>query len=332
MYYYLIYKKIINFLANLKEQNFINFVERSGFNTGHALISAGFFEIINKNIGHTITLVWQKKEKIFGENEFRLSTSLLIKSSANFASYDETNYFFNSINFPENKGIEIGLGINAYRNQNFQLDELIDQSQIYLKKLISKKYIIGARGNRTYEFLLKSGFSKESLFISSCPSLQLIKKPPREIHSKPIRILVSGGYLNHSEYLKSLISEGCILMTIPQSKDELELAKRVIRSGIPLTLKLPRNYKEWRRFLEKWKPDFHMGSRMHTAILALSMGIPSVLMSGDLRSQEICEDSGISHASDIIKLEEALMVYGKFNWETFSLRRDFYRGEIWKYL
>ena len=315
--------------------NFERFVS-SYSNTGHSVIQAGFDQskiktrisvlgFWDKKIG-TRSCSCRSKEK----SEILLASSLIASDHEIVGAVDfsevleriEHLYVFHKFS------AVIGLGINSVTRDEIDFNQLHKIIQNFLQLLILKEVAIGCRGLETLEFLVKNGFQRPNLFVTGCPSLQLIKEDIGNIPKSISRILVSGALINRLDLIKSKQNHKLNFLVIPQTLHSYNNAASLQKSNPAIEIFTPSSFRSWKNKLNTWKPDISVGTRLHGNITALSVGIPAVLMSGDSRTREIASVAGLNYFEDIVTLDSALAKLESSSMQDISARKSFLKRQL----
>jgi hypothetical protein len=294
-------------------QNFERFVAQQ-LNTGHSVIQSGY-DSCGVRPSKRILYLWDKKigtkdcscrSKL--APEILLATSI-ISHEIEITGTDDFLEIYARIDHLtafHNLSAVIGLGVNSVRRVQIDFDRLHSSVQNFLKYLFLNQVQIGCRGLDTLEFLIMNGFKRSNLFITGCPSLQLIKMDQNFIPKNISRILVSGSLINHLDLLESQTSNGSKFLVVPQTLDSYDNALRVQKSNSAIEIFTPASYSAWQAKLKSWGPEISMGTRLHGNIVAMSAGIPAVFMSGDTRTVEITKLLNLPFFDDLVSLPTAL--------------------------
>jgi hypothetical protein len=234
--------------------------------------------------------------------EILIGTSVIsheeaIVKASDFLGFD---YIFDHLVKNHNIKAVLGLGINGMKNENVLFEKLSDSSRNFIRFLKVNNVAIGCRGNETKDFLINLGFESENLFLTGCPSLQLIKPIPLKLNPNLSRILVTGALIERLDLVEDFENPGIDkILFVPQTLDSfmqsLELSKRDQR----IEIFLPTSYNSWKDKLKKWEPDLSIGTRLHGNLMALSLGIPTLFMSGDIRTREVTRVANLPFADDL---------------------------------
>jgi hypothetical protein len=200
--------------------------------------------------------------------------------------------------------------------------------QTFLQFLIFKEVAIGCRGIETLEFLVKNGFVRSNLFVTGCPSLQLIKEDARNIPKSISRIIVSGALISRLDLIESPQNHKSKFLVIPQTLHSYNHVASLQKSNPAIEIFTPSSFRSWKNKLKTWKPDISVGTRLHGNIAALSLGISAVLMSGDIRTREIASITGLPFSDDIVTLDSALYRLETSSMNNISSRKSFLRSQL----
>jgi hypothetical protein len=316
-------------------QNFERFINQN-LNTGHSVIQSGF-DSFDVRPFKRILYLWDKKigtkyctcrSKI--APEILLATSIISHEIeiTGASDFSEISARVEHLMTFHNLSAVIGLGVNSVTGGEVDFNQLSKTIQNFLKLLRKKEVAIGCRGLETLEFLVKNGFKLSTLFITGCPSLQLIKEDQNGIPRDILRIIVNGALINRLDLMESDRSRDSKILVIPQTLDSYINAVHVQKSNAAIEIFTPSSLRSWMNKLKTWKPDISVGTRLHGNIAALSVGIPAVLMSGDLRTREIAAVSGLPFFKDIVTLDSALDRLESSSMNNISSRKLFLRSQI----
>lgn len=222
------------------------------------------------------------------------------------------------------------IGIQVYNADDLISLEMNDTIKRVLN--LSKKFntTIGLRGYHTEEYLSKMGYN--NTMVVGCPSIFLNKVVPNVRESfTPDRILISGSYdgnwreplknlfkFGYDNYAKYLIQSESKLLYDKFDIKESDLDDWFIDESRKSYLKnimydynyyrhdtidvdLLRNwfiqnsiyfssFKDW---LDNSKFDLSVGVRFHGSVMSTLAGTPTLILSGDLRVQELVDYHGL---------------------------------------
>jgi polysaccharide pyruvyl transferase WcaK-like protein len=228
--------------------------------------------------------------------------------------------------------VPIGIGIQAIHTINeIKLTPSVDR----LMRIASEKCkYIGVRGQYSAEFLNSIGI--KNVIVIGCPSIMNI--PPqapasyldklifaKNLESYRVRFAWSmTNYLNNDLYKSALLriakntnstyfsqteidlykfSQGRPFDREELSKFELSLCNvddsHFLISFLAKNCKLFLEPSRWINFLRSY--DLYCGERLHGAIAALDAGVPSLLLSSDLRTLEVAEFLKIPHINCLLQ-------------------------------
>ena len=316
-------------------QNFKRF-EAKYSNTGHSVIESGF-DSCNINTKNTVLGVWDSKigtrdcscrSKI--KPEILLASSIISYDTAivHTSDFREINERLEHLAAFHNFSSVIGLGINSVTGEVLDINLLHASQQGFLENLLRNQTSIGCRGKKSEEFFLRYGFEPSNLFITGCPALQLIEARRREIPKKVSRILVNGALFNRLDLIESLEHEGKEILIIPQTVDSYNNALKVQKSYSGIEIFTPGSYRAWVNKLKSWRPDISIGTRLHGNIAALSAGIPAILMSGDVRTQEIAQVAKLPFFTDIVPIDSAIAKYRSTSLQDIEYQKFILRSHL----
>jgi hypothetical protein len=194
----------------------------------------------------------------------------------------------------------LGLGINGMKDDRVLFEKLSNAKRNFISYLKLNNVAIGCRGNETKDFLINLGFESENLFLTGCPSLQLIKPVSLRVKTELSRILVTGALRDRLDLIeepeKSSIEK---ILFIPQTLDSYMHGLELSKTDQRIEIFLPSSYKSWMNKLKKWNPDLSIGTRFHGNLSALSLGIPTLFMGGDIRTREVTQVANLPFADDL---------------------------------
>ncbi len=302
------------FAAAIRRFRFGKFVDQY-LNTGHALIESGF-NSLEIEASNSILNIWDKKigtskcscKTSPGEPEILIATSIIC-SEPNFnqnSDFDKVHITLNHLIKHHTLKTVIGLGINALKDDKVTFTNLPKSQQEFLKYLDLNGVAIGCRGRETFSFLLDLGFKSNNLYLTGCPSLQLINPISVELPQIFSRILVTGALIKRLDLVENMISSDGKFLFIPQTMDSYLVGLAESKKDKRIEIFLPTNLASWLEKLKGWEPQIALGSRLHGGVTAMSLGIPTMIMSGDLRSREVSELGGLKFHDDICEIRVAV--------------------------
>jgi hypothetical protein len=127
--------------------------------------------------------------------EILIGTSVIsheeaITKASDFLGFD---YIFDHLVKHHNIKAVLGLGINGMKDDSILFEKLFDAQKNFIRFLKVSNVDIGCRGNETKDFLINLGFESKNLFLTGCPSLQIIKPFSLKLKPNLSRIIVTGG-------------------------------------------------------------------------------------------------------------------------------------------
>lgn len=275
-------------------------------NIGHVAIESGLKNLINWRLKSKVTVSYnwmyptpsvlaKKKPLVF------VSSSGLMCSSR--PDFDEQGITWSQIlkqvlEVSSARSVLVcNLGANGPVDSLLDFDSLIPGGEMQLAALRYRKPKIWARGEISKNFIEEcTGIQASSL---GCPSFSLLT---RRVHinetiRSPKRLLIHGDGYKFLELLsKKFHIQADEILWIPQSREEAEVE---IPEGFNISRYMPTSLKDWQKTIKNFSPHLSIGTRLHGTFIALSGGYPSVLISGDLRSSELCELGAIPHFKSI---------------------------------
>jgi hypothetical protein len=321
----------------MRRNNLINFGRfvNSYLNTGHSVVDAGFNSCKIRSPRKVLSL-WDSRigtkdcschskqgPEILLVSSIIASDRQIIDSSDFLEIHAKIDHL---VSFHQFSAI-IGLGIDSITSDNIQIDQLPESQQGFLNLLRLNEVSIGCRGLETLEFLTKNGFKRSHLFLTGCPSSQLIDETPWKILNNISKILVSGSLINHMEIMKWGNSH-LEFLVIPQTLESYFNAVRLQKSNAAIEIFTPASYRSWVNKLSSWKPDVSVGTRFHGNMMALSQGIPAIFMSGDIRTREIATATGLPFFTDIVPLTTAIDRLESISMPDIVIRKSNFKSQI----
>lgn len=200
----------------------------------------------------------------------------------------------------------IGLGINGFLGNSLVPSKLSAIQQNFLNYLIMHEVRIGCRGLETLIFLKRFGFKESLLNITGCPSLQLLSDVKLELPIYFSRILVTGALINHLDLLDSKCTDDTKILFIPQTIGSYKNGLGVAKLDGRVEIFLPSSYKSWSKKLKAFSPQLSIGTRLHGNLLALSTGVPTIFISGDVRTREMTQTMGLPYLDSLVEISIAL--------------------------
>ena len=170
---------------------------------------------------------------------------------------------------------------------------------------MAKNVKIGCRGAQTQVFLRGLGFKEENTFLTGCPSLQLIKPASIDLSKEYSRILVTGSLIARIDLIESLALPIAKILFIPQTLDSYKVGLIQKNQDSRIEIFTPVSYRSWINKIRKWMPEISLGSRLHGNLAALSLGIPAIFMSGDIRTREVTHLARLPFFDDLRDLKPA---------------------------
>ena len=220
---------------------------------------------------------------------------------------------------------KILLSIGA-QNDNLQMFDLHEDNKTVVKKFFSNFDFINLRGKYTRDLLNYNKINYDYKILG-CPSIYLAK--PIMINTININndtnILFNAPRNNqpNCSFILELIKDKSIDFLYQDSYSQSK--QNII---------VPDNYFHWKDIISKY--DFIIGTRIHGSIIALSSGIPTLLLVIDSRTYELAEifkipyinlidrEINLKNKSDIIELVNN----HKFNYDNYNNCIDEYKKNI----
>jgi hypothetical protein len=117
---------------------------------------------------------------------------------------------------------------------------------------------------------------------------------------------VTGALESRLDLLESKSSTETKFLFIPQTVDSYLEALELAKIDQRIEIFLPATFKAWIRKIKEWAPEVALGTRLHGNMAALSLGIPTMFMSGDIRTREITNLAKLPFADDLAEINVAL--------------------------
>jgi hypothetical protein len=194
----------------------------------------------------------------------------------------------------------LGLGINGMRDERVLIEKLSHAQKKFIRYLLVNNVAIGCRGNKTKDFFMSLGFESGNLFLTGCPSLQLIKPISLQIKPNLSRILVTGALRERLDLVETVENPSIDkILFIPQTLDSYMRSLELSKADQRIEIFLPTSFDSWMKKLKKWGPDLAIGTRLHGNLSALSLGVPTLFMSGDIRTSEVTQVANLPFADDL---------------------------------
>jgi len=308
------YTLIMPIVSRLKKLRFEKFVS-DYMNTGHSLIEMGFNSLRIEN-SNAISSLWNKNiasSKCLcktrpGESEIVLATSVICHESSFIQSPDFSKIHENLTHLSRYHNIKavIGLGINGLKNENIKFDNLPMEQRDFLYYLKDNAVKVGCRGFKTYNFLLDLEINPNYLYVTGCPSLQLVKPVELKLPQVYDRMLIMGSLIKRIDLIEDSFVSGGKILFIPQTIDEYLVGLTESKKDKRIEIFLPQNLSEWLKKLEGFAPQIAIGSRFHGGIAAMSIGIPTVITNGDVRTSEITTVGKLKFLNDLYPIRNAV--------------------------
>ncbi len=321
-------------------------------NTGNTVITESFykiafnrFDLITKklikvnNISETIA----KKELLKNENVL-----LNLQDCIKIDPYLKREEFENLTDIISNsKNILIySLGCNLIGKEDIDIKDFYNLLPVFIKNFIKVIYdhnqcLVLVRDEFTKNVIEFSGKEEknDSIINSGCPSVLAIntnyakkklKKNLENIENYPIPLI--GGLAGSKNDLirknsKLIVQEPHELIdgfydlnegigpSFPFYKELYNFLKNSKNIFMPLTKK------EWLKRIQKSNSNIYIGTRMHGSIMALTNGVPGILLSNDVRVSKYCEQFHYPHMPGSGESIESFFSKVIFhNWEETFLR------------
>lgn len=303
---------VISIPTAVRDQNRIGFkslYQLIGMNTGNLMFTNAVFRQI---VGDLTCLGFD-----LDPNKINTSCDIIVIPAANwFYEYANWDWLCDVLDKIEIPVVTIGVGVQALSNNIHEIK--VSESSIRLSKIMSRKSsFIGVRGALTDRWLNSIGIT--NTVVIGCPSLYM-RLSDQEVNSssgvllQSSRYLISGdsffsGNLNREIYKYSFLNdEDIVFQSEPEEmKYILDLRSDCLSEntwkqlcdlyGANTTSELQDYLKRRGRVfynLEDWVSfvqlhELSIGTRLHSAILALNSSVPALLIPHDSRTREIAE-------------------------------------------
>lgn len=329
--------KVGMFLDEIKDSNISTSekFKKVGLNTGNML----FWHSLKTNLDLDIKSPWYtfhpENLKISDYKAFVCTDLIWIRQMVDFSYLNRILDVLGDLPL-----VPISVGLQA---ENYNLDFKLHPGTVNVLKRISERCVMGVRGNYTAEILSKNGIT--NFEVIGCPSMFMLggkydklNNLPKKIENVTTNCVTFCDKLNQhkvdfltycakhnfsfTEQTQAVLSEKCI----PDGQ---------IMSGIKDWIDAKSNcffdIEAWRKYMRGF--DFSMGMRFHGNVIALWEGVPSLFITCDSRTKELCEfyslpniDAEEFDPSKPVEYYYELADYTKFqaeypkklrNWENF---------------
>ena len=302
----------MNFGRHYQQYRFRELIKQVS-NSGHLIIEKGFETL---GIAETVLSLWDpnisNSKCSCRESNIRpevlLATSIISHEKQIIENQDFAKVMKNLDHLIANHNIKavFGLGINGFSGSSVEYKELSLSIKHFLYHLQTENIAIGCRGLKTRNFLKNIGFNEDKLFLTGCPSLLLLDKNFYALPSEFSRLLVTGALIKRIDLLETSTVIDSKFLFIPQTYDSYLVGLAQSKIDKRIEIFLPENYRKWMAKLKEWKPEVAVGTRFHSSIAAMSLGIPAILMNGDLRTQEIADLCNFQSTGDLVELKSVI--------------------------
>ena len=278
-------------------------------NTGHLLIEEGLSSL-NLNLTADTISIWDTNigtakcscKRLRMKPEILIGTSVISHEAAIFEASDFHGFddvFEHLIKHHRIRAV-LGLGINGMKDDRVLFEKLSNAQKNFIRYLKLNNVAIGCRGNETKDFFINLGFESENLFLTGCPSLQLIKPFSLRVKHELSRIVVTGALRDRLDLVEELEKPSIEkILFLPQTLDSYMYGLELSKTDQRIEIFLPSSYESWMNKLKKWNPDLTIGTRLHGNLSALSLGIPTLFMGGDIRTREVTQLANLPFADDL---------------------------------
>lgn len=228
----------------------------------------------------------------------------------------------------------VSLGANSYKNYNSQTGLFEEKSSFkpdfhtkltpelvnFLHELSANTEMIGIRGYLTQEILSKLGINNTQ--VIGCPSYyemgrnRIIKKKPFSDNLKVILANPANPFNNYTiipiskirNYPAVVQDEYKYLKIIVEGElGHCEYATEEIENLKQHKYNCFSDIKSWKEYISNF--DFLYGIRIHGSIIALNSGIPSMVMSPDIKGQEMTEFMKIPNHPELLNCTDIQKIY-----------------------
>jgi len=282
----------------IKNRNIGHLLIEEGLSSLNLNLTAGIISLWDTNIG-TIKCSCKRRRM---KPEILIGTSVISHEEAIVKASDFLGFDYILDHLVKNHNIEavLGLGINGMKNENVLFEKLSDSTRNFIRFLKVNNVAIGCRGNETKDFLINLGFESENLFLTGCPSLQLIKPISLKLKPDLSRILVTGALRERLDLIEVFeMPRIDKILFIPQTLDSYMRGLEISKTDQRVEIILPTSYNSWKNKLKKWEPDLSIGTRLHGNLMSMSLGIPTLFMGGDIRTREVTRVANLPFADDV---------------------------------
>lgn len=291
-------KKIGIFLDEIKDKSIDDKQKFSklGFNTGNML----FWHSLKIQLNLDIKSRWyidHIDQLDLSEYKAFVTTDLIwIRQMQDFSYLNKTLDIIGDLPLIP---ISIGLQSNTY-DPDFKLHP----ETVKVIKRIEERCIMGVRGKYTAKILTKYGIN--NFKIIGCPSMYMNAPGIISVANNKTPMKVSMNFetfydamdKRRVDLLKYGMKQGFSFIEQAQSDlNESHITDKNALSDIKKWInekgKLFFDLDEWRNYLKQF--DFSIGARFHGNVLALWEGVPSLFITCDSRTQELCEHFSLPH-------------------------------------
>jgi hypothetical protein len=147
--------------------------------------------------------------------------------------------------------------------------------------------------------------------------MQLVKPVELKLPQFYDRMLIMGSLIKRIDLVEDLLVSGKILF-IPQTLDSYLVGLAESKKDKRIEIFLAPNLSEWLKKLEDWAPQISLGSRFHGGIATMSLEIPTVIMSGDIRTREMTTVGKLKFLDDLYPISHVVSKMVPYNY-TYNL-------------
>ncbi len=317
---YLIRAGKLAFDKYLPEYDYL--VNTYGSNSGNLLYTYSVEKSLTNSDTVFFPIGYNFKENIKHIQYYNSNYDAFILPLANAFRHNFISQLLDITNFIEKLSIPtvvigIGLQVDDINKIDFDKHEM-DIIRKFCSVVLDKSNKIGVRGGVTQDFLIKNvGISDNRITVIGCPSLYMfgdnIKfKTPIPLYNCISYILsyTNGLPAKIQQIFLKLLRDFPNYQYIAQRRDEqgyiLDLSPNKLNNeficisssgnSIPFIENKVRMFTDvlsWINFCNTH--SFHVGTRLHGCIASMLSGIPSCIVSHDLRIKELCEYFLIPH-------------------------------------
>lgn len=248
----------------------------------------------------------------------------------------DVSYFADIVESLDIRTVAFSLGVQDYAMSSTAIPTVHPSVERLLRAVDERSEFIGVRGHYSAIVLSKLGFSDvvpvgcPTVFWNMQPELNIRKgrnfRHPLIAYHRTLAaanwklldgaLILGQDFLDEAMLTDNLIHDQVLWKMERDAYLEYDHSDRIfelLRSGSSF----PRNFSEW--FAAIGRSDFVFGPRLHGCIAALVQGIPAVLLTRDLRTEEMAQMFSIpSFAYDDLKYKTAEDLFESADFTDFS--------------